>query len=96
MASLIVWLCVVHVSKFNTVCVVQHRGGIRAAEQQQSSSRAAAEHTILIRNKNVFLFRMRWCTPQSRSSRVHTIRKRFQYAKTLYNNWYNMPTAWWS
>ena len=42
MASLIVWLCV-HVSKFNTVCVVEHRGGIRAAEQQQSSSRAAAE-----------------------------------------------------
>ena len=42
MASLIVWLCV-HVSKFNTVCVVEHRGGIRAAERQQSSSRAAAE-----------------------------------------------------
>ena len=40
MASLIVWLCV-HVSKFNTVCVVEHRGGIRAAEQQQQ--RAAAE-----------------------------------------------------
>ena len=36
MASLIVWLCV-HVSKFNTVCVVEHRGGIRAAEQQQST-----------------------------------------------------------
>ena len=102
MASLIVWLCV-HVSKFNTVCVVEHRGGIRAAERQQSSSRAAAEQQqsssraaaesssrAAAEQQQSIPYLYGWCTPQSRSSRAHTIRKRFQYAKTLYNNWYNI------
>ena len=81
MASLIVWLCV-HVSKFNTVCVVEHRGGIRAAE-----------HTILKINGVYFQYGV-LC---SQEAAEHTpYEKGFSMQKKLYNNWYSMPTVWWS